>query len=137
MRLTTAFANQLAQAPKIIDDDMVWYTVNNGRRLKVAVMAVATNEFMELRVYVGQHNRSFTLLYRNLPIRRYCPQGYHRNPDHSIIRGPHKHTWDEQHQDSIAYVPNDIDAYADVDTQIFEFLSEQNITVLGNYQPFS
>lgn len=134
-KLDEARANLLSTTPKIIYEKVEWKKVENGYKLIVSVFASDIDEPMELRGVVGKTNHSFTLLVKNIPLRRYCNQGYHTaRPSGIKIKGHHKHTWHEIYKDDGAYVPNDIDVHADIDTQLMQFLAEQNITLNSGYQ---
>lgn len=56
--------------------------------------------------------------------------GPHTNPDGQVIRGEHKHEWDEMHEDRRAYVPDDIDT-TDRDAIVMSFLGECAIMIEG------
>lgn len=127
-------ADYLSKVAKFINEDIIWKVDRNGYRLKVRVLSLEIKEVLQLVGFIGRTNHSFTLLFQNLPIRRYCNQGRHTSPDGNSVTGPHKHTWDEIHQDGFVYVPNDIDPQADPNDQLLQFLTEQNITLKGNYQ---
>ena len=56
----------------------------------------------------------------------------HPNPDGTIIRGPHKHKWNETYEDRQAYVPDDI-SFGDINREFQDFLKQCNIRLLGTY----
>ena len=85
------------------------------------------------------HNRYKTkcaFIYAGVCIRRWESVGPHKNPDGQVIKGEHKHEWDEMHEDRRAYVPDDIDT-ADRDAILMSFLSECAIMIegAGGYAP--
>jgi hypothetical protein len=122
-------ANELSKLPKIINEQVIWH------KLKVRVIAPDIKETLQVIGIIGKTNHSFTLLFQNLPIRRYCNQGRHTSPDGQTVVGPHKHTWDQIHEDSYVYIPDDINPEANPYEQFLQFLSEQNIALNGDYQP--
>ncbi len=127
-------ADELSKIHKIINEDVIWRTEHNGYKLRVRVLAPDVREVLELTGVVGKTNRSFTLLFKRLPIRRYCNQGRHTGPNGITVMGHHKHTWDQIYEDGFAYVPNDIDPNNDPNSQFFQFLTEQNIVLNAIYQ---
>jgi hypothetical protein len=127
-------ADELSKIHKIIQEDVIWRADYSGYKLRIRVLAPDLHEVLELTGIVGKTNRSFTLLFNRLPIRRYCNQGRHTGPDGVTVIGHHKHTWDQIHEDGFAYVPNDIDPKADPNSQFFQFLTEQNIDLKATYQ---
>lgn len=133
-KIDKAKADLLSTTEKVINEDICWELTDQGHELNVKVIAPDLNEVLELRGKIGKANRSFTLLYRKEPIRRYCAQGRHTAPDGTRIDGHHKHTWDEVSRDGYIYVPDDIDENADVNDQLFQFMQEQNILCVGDYQ---
>lgn len=134
-KLDKVYADLLSSTPKIITDVLKWHQYDDRYKLQLTkVLAPEIEEVLELTAYVGRTNRSYTLLYQSLPIRRYDAQGRHVTPDKQVVLGPHKHIWDLVHKDNYAYVPTDIDPNADPNIQLFQFLREQNISVLSNYQ---
>ena len=102
-------------------------------RLEATVLAEESSELLKLRGYVGRSNRSFVLLYRNTPIRKYTVHPVHI--DHETgerTTEPHKHTWDEVNQDRKVYLPNDI-RIGNANHELIDFLQECNITRRGAY----
>lgn len=90
---------------------------------------------LSLRGYVGPKNRSLVLLYRNTPIRKYTVHDRHKNPaTGEIVLGPHKHTWDDNWEDRLVYVPDDI-TVGDPNQELLDFLNECNIQLGGSYSP--
>ena len=92
--------------PKVIAANLLWQFVQMAYRLEATVLAEESSELLKLRGYVGRSNRSFVLLYRNTPIRKYTVHPVHI--DHETgerTTEPHKHTWDEVNQDRKVYLP--------------------------------
>lgn len=102
---------------------------------EVVVLAVESNKILRLTGFVGSigSNRSFALLYRNQPIRKWTVHHHHQNPDGQVLYGAHKHTWDEESEDEWAYVPADI-RVGDSNQELRDFLQECNIEVIGAIQ---
>lgn len=134
-----AEAERLLAAPKEIGGDIVWKQVTGGRiprwRFEVSVVVPATADLLRLVGNYGRTNWGFSLLYRNVPIRRFDGAGApHTNPDGTKVSQPHKHRWHDLHDDRQAYVPDDIDV-SNVNVAIFDFLKECGIDFKGRYQP--
>ena len=131
--ITQTDADALIAEPKEITGGLVWRTRGVGYRLQDVVVLTESGTMLRLTGYVGRKNRSFALLYRNTPIRRYTAHDQHKNPDGEIIRGPHKHIWDDAFEDRVAYVPDDI-RIGDPNEELFDFLTECNVTIRSSYQ---
>lgn len=82
----------------------------------------------------SQFGTKMAFIYGNLCIRRWESHGPHTNPDGKRIEGQHKHTWDDIHEDRLAYIPDDIDI-TNRDTILRSFLDECAITLEGVYEP--
>ena len=109
-----------------------WRPHGRGFRLDSAqVLALESGNLLRLTGYLGSSNRSFALLYKNLPIRKYTVHSSHRNPDGTVTRGPHKHTWDDVDEDRWTYVPDDI-TQGNPMQELLDFLKECNIQVMGD-----
>lgn len=136
--LTTDRANELATAPKTIWYTVTWQLVPARRyprwKLSVPVLQRASPDILVLEGNVGRSNFSFSLLYRNQAIRRYCGQGNHAVPGNGTIMGQHKHYWTEEHEDAMAYSPTDIDP-TNPNRAFYDFLKECNIELTGAYTP--
>jgi hypothetical protein len=89
-RLDQNEADRISIMPKIIKGNVVWQLANNGYKLSVNVIAPDISEILKLVGVKGRTNHSFSLLYKNDPIRRYCDQGIHTDPNKVTFRGPHK-----------------------------------------------
>jgi hypothetical protein len=128
-------ADKLSATPKVINEDLQWRPERSGRyRLRAHVLAPLVKEVLELWGVIGKTNFSFTLLFEQLPIRRYDNSARHTTPDGEVITVPHKHTWDNVREDAPVYIPEEIDPNADLNEQLLQFLEEENIRLAGAYQ---
>ena len=131
--VTKAQAEIMLAEAKVIAANLVWRFDRRSYRLEASVLAEESGELLKLRGYVGRRNRSFVLLYRNTPIRKYTV--HHMHIDHETgekTTKPHKHTWDEINQDRKVYLPDDI-RIGDANHELIDFLRECNITLRGAY----
>lgn len=133
--LDTEKADALSSMQKQIIGLIKWERKSKERyRLNTKVFAFNSEEELDLRGVVGKTNYSFSLLYRNQPVRKFTKHYYHRSKStKEEFREPHKHCWDGNTQDDRAYIPDDIDPQSSIDEQFLAFLKEENITVVGNY----
>jgi len=123
-------------ADKVIRATLRWQRRPGGRYyLEAAVLVLETNQLLRLTGFKGKLNRSFALLYRNLPIRRYTWHQKDKNPDGQHIYGPHKHVWDEIYGEHLKYVPKGVPT-GDINQELESFLKEVNIRRAGAYEPF-
>ncbi|MBN1287278.1 MAG: hypothetical protein JXB47_17900 [Anaerolineae bacterium] len=128
-------ADMLSETPKIISEDVVWKSMRGGRyRLKVPVLAIKINEVLELWGNVGVTNYGFSLAFQNITIRRYDNNPKHPLPSGEVLTVPHKHIWDEINESAEAYIPQDIDPNADINDQLLQFIEEENIRLIGEYE---
>ncbi len=135
--LDKALADHLSAASKTIMEEVRWRPDGRGAlSLEAQVLVAEIEDVLRLSCRIGKTNIGFTLLYQNMPIRRYNNRGRHTGPDGVRVDGPHKHTWDAQYEDRMVYIPNDIDANADLNDQFLQFLEEENIELKGAYQRF-
>lgn len=148
--VTAAEAELILAEDKVIAMNLVWQPddrglgrrrVRNRRpgrqtfRLEAQVFAVDSGETLRLLGKVGKTNRSFVLLYRNSPIRKYTVHSTHRDPKTRIVyTEPHKHIWDDKWEDRRVYIPNDI-RIGDPNEELLDFLDECNILLRGLYTP--
>lgn len=131
--ITKAQADTMLAEPKVIAAKLVWRFDRRGYRLEASVLAEESRELLKLRGYVGRRNRSFVLLYRNTPIRKYTVHRLHI--DHETgqkTTEPHKHTWDEINRDRKIYLPDDI-RIGNANHELIDFLWECNITLRATY----
>lgn len=128
-------AQKILAEPKVIRQDLVWSASGRAYRLEAVVIATVSGETLSLHGYVGVQNRSFALLYRDTPIRKFTVHPWHIDPvTRERVTDPHKHTWDDVYQDRRVYLPTDI-RIGDPNDEILDFLRECNISLLGGYQP--
>ena len=154
--VTTAEANAIIAENKIITERLTWRaepqalsSKRRGRRqrgrrqesdwtkftLEAGVSSLDSGENLRLLGNVGKTNRSFALLYQNIPIRKYTVHAIHKDPVTRIVyTEPHKHWWDELHEDKRVYIPNDI-RIGDPNEELADFLEECNISLREPYQP--
>lgn len=135
--VTAAEAAKVLAEDKVIDANLDWRFDRNLQAfcLQVDVICRTSGELLSLRGYVGDPNRSFALLYRNSPIRKYTVHNNqkHRDPlTGQVFREPHKHYWHDEYEGNVAYIPNDI-RIGDPNEEILDFLRECNISVRGSY----
>ena len=143
--VTEAEAEAILAEEKVITKNLRW--VSRGPRLELdaAVGIIRPPDDpdepekpaapLRLVGFIGKTNRSFALLYQNLPIRKYTVHDHHTNPKTGeVVYGPHKHTWDDDWEDGLVYVPADIRS-GDVNEELIGFLNECNIRLEGAYQP--
>ena len=73
------------------------------------------------------------MLFQNQPIRKYTVHAFHRDPvTRKRVTEPHKHTWDDEWEDQLVYIPNDI-RIGDPNDELLDFLRECNISFRGIY----
>ena len=131
--ITKAQADAMLVEPKVIATNLVWRFDRSGYRMEATVLAEESGELLKLRGYVGRRSRSFVLLYRNTPIRKYTVHRIHIDRDTGEkTTEPHKHTWDEINQDRKIYLPDDI-RIGDANCELVDFLYECNISLRGTY----
>ena len=134
MDISQLEADALITERKVVTGNINWRLDGQGYKMtELVVLAVESGELLRLRGRVGHHNRGFTLLYKNSPIRRLSFHPKHRNPGGELIRGPHKHLWYDDYEDSIAYVPSDI-MFGNWLEELQGFLKECNIEFTGTIQ---
>lgn len=146
--VSAAEADRLLAEDKVIAMNIFWRADGRGvgrRRthgqrsdiqtfkLEVSVLSLDSGELLSLRGSIGKTNRSFALLYKNYPIRKYTVHNRHRDPvTHIVYTEPHKHIWDDKWQDRRVYIPNDI-RVGDPNQELEDFLNECNILLRGSY----
>ena len=139
--VTAAEADRIVAEYKAIAMNLTWRfdSLIQGYRLQADALHEASGEILRLVGYVGEVNRSFVLLYRNSPIRKFTVHNYlrHRDPINGrVFREPHKHFWHDVHRDHPAYIPDDI-RIGDPNEELIDFLAECNISLRGSYIPQS
>ena len=131
--VTKAQADTVLAEPKVIAANLLWRFDRICYRLEATVLAEESGELMKLRGYVGRKNRSFVLLYRNTPVRKYTVHPLHTDYETGEkTTEPHKHTWDEINLDRKVYLPDDI-RIGDANDELIDFLRECNIMLRGAY----
>ena len=131
--VTEAEAQTILTEHKVIGANLSWIADGVIQRLEAKVLCVESEEILTLKGTRGKTNRSFVLLYKNTPIRKYTVHAYHRDPvTREVIRQPHKHTWDEEYQDRRVYIPDDI-RVGNINEELLDFLQECNIKLRGTY----
>ena len=131
--MTGRDADEIVAAEKVVAVNLTWRRRGQGYGLEAKVMAVESKQILSLRGYVGAKNRGYVLLYQNTPIRKYTVHDRHRDPaTGEVVRGPHKHVWDEEWGDRHVYVPEDIDD-TDPNSELLSFLAECNVTLRSSY----
>ncbi len=128
-------ASILAEA-KVITANVRWRPVG-GRSgeayyLEATVLAPIQDVTLWLKGYKGRRNRSLALIYKGFPIKKITVHNQHTNPDGYVLRQPHKHAWNEAHDDREAYIPTDI-TFGDINVEFTGFLRQCNINLLGTY----
>lgn len=125
--VTRAEAERIIAEPKVIGANLSWKKEGQGHRLEAKVLCEESGEMLVLKGYQGKRNRSFALLYRNEPIRKYTVHPYHIDPvTRERFTGPHKHYWDDEWEDRRVYIPTDI-RMGDPEEELVDFLAECNI----------
>ena len=137
MAVTATEAEMVLAARKTIDVSLSWSGRQDFYKLQADVLLEDTDEILDLRGNVGRTNRSFALLYRNTPIRKYTVHNVHRDPATNIVhREPHKHFWDDVWGDRRVYIPTDI-RIGNPNEELMDFLGECNIRLSGSYRPLT
>ncbi len=131
--MTEAVANELLEENKVIGANVSWRMDGHVSRLEATVLCIASERTLSLRGFYGKKNRSFVLLYRNTPIRKYTVHASHKDPvTRQVVRQPHKHWWDDEWEDRRVYIPNDI-RIGNLNEEFLDFLQECNIELRGSY----
>ncbi len=132
--VTSAEANAIWSEPKVIAVNLVWRRELRNFRLEATILATTTGRTLSLRGYIGRKNRSFALLFKNIPIRKWTVHDRHRDAvSGQMVTQPHKHTWDDLHEDRATYLPTDMHV-GDPNQELMDFLKECNITLRGAYR---
>ncbi len=131
--LSTQEADDLLRERKVITANLYWRPEGRGFKLEATVLSIVSSKPLKLHGYVGPVRRSLALLFQSVAIRRLCIGGSHRNPDGNLIRGLHKHLYDDQADDRIAYIPQDINE-GNINNEFMDFLRECSIVLEGTYQ---
>lgn len=133
-KITKIEADRVIAEQKIIGGNIRWARIGRAFRLDdILVLCTTSQEILKLRGYVGPRNRSFVLLWKNYPIRKWTVHSRGKLPDGTRIDGPHKHVWDDDLEDEWCYVPTDI-RIGNPNEELIDFLRECNIELLGSYR---
>ena len=81
--VTESEASRVLEELKVIGANLSWQNDGETLRLEATVLCLASQEVLKLRGFVGRTNRSFALLYRNAPIRKYTVHASHTDPSNS------------------------------------------------------
>ena len=129
-----AEADGLVASAKVIAANLVWRFQRGGYRIEATVLVEDSGEVLRLVGYVGRKNRSFALLYRSTPIRKFTVHDRHIDPKTGErVTGPHKHWWDDEYEDNRVYIPDDI-RIGDPNDELVDFLKECNIDLRASYR---
>jgi len=123
---------RLHNMPKVIEEDWVWDVDGRSFRGEATVICLDSAAKLTLKAW-KRRNYGFCLLYKSSKVVRRWDDGFHRNPDGTLIEGSHKHQWHPQYEDKKAYSVEDITT-DNVDDAFFDFLDEENIELRGEYQ---
>ena len=131
--VTEAEANRLIAAAKVVAANLRWRFQRGGYRIEAAALVERSGEILRLVGYVGKKNRSFALLYQNTPVRKFTVHDRHTDPKTGErVTGPHKHWWDDEHEDRRVYIPTDI-RIGDPNHELIDFLKECNVSLRASY----
>ncbi len=131
--VTASEADVLIASPKVIAANLKWRFRRGGYRIEATVLVEDSGEDLRLVGYVGRKNRSFGLLYKSTPVRKYTVHDRHIDAKTGErVTGPHKHLWDDEYEDNRVYIPNDI-RIGDPNDELVDFLVECNIDLRGSY----
>ena len=131
--VTEAEATGLLEESKVIGANVAWRMDGSVSRLEATVLCINSERTLNLRGFYGKKNRSFVLLYRNTPIRKYTVHASYKDPvTRQVVRQPHKHWWDDEWEDRGVYIPNDI-RIGNLNEEFLDFLQECNIELRGSY----
>ena len=135
--VTAAEADGLIASAKVIAANLIWRFRRGGYRMEATVLVKDSGEALRLVGYVGKKNRSFALLYRGIPIRKFTVHDRHTDPKTGErVTGPHKHWWDDEYEDNRVYIPDDI-RIGHPNDELVDFLVECNIDLRASYSPES
>jgi len=113
-----------------------WEFVNNAYRLETDVFVegqTLPKATLKVKATMTARRYSFSLWYNNNQLIRRWDIKRHVHVDGTVICGPHKHRWTEEHGERHVYPVNDV-AENDVNQGLLDFLTECNINILGVYQ---
>lgn len=130
--VTKAEIDRIYDMEKVIEEDWEWQKRGSNLIGEATVYCLNEDVNLVLKAWKRQ-NYGFCLLYKGSKVvRRWDDSTPHTNPDGEVIKEPHKHYWDEDHEDRFAYPVDDVET-DDVDEGFFDFLDECGIDLLGSY----
>lgn len=123
--------NLYSEEKTVRGEELVWKFIRNSYRLEATVLTAGGTELL-LR---ATHHKaySFVLLHRKTQLIRRWDTRRHRNPDGTIIVGPHKHKPTTSYGKDLAYNVDDV-PQDNLEAGLLAFLKECNINVEGTYQ---
>lgn len=120
-------AEELHYAEKVIYENVNWEWDGQKHVTTVRVDCVNRDDVLRLTAWRTDRRYTFSLLYRNaIVIRRWGDHPGHENPDGEEIDGPHKHEYQEGHDDDWAYPTDDVST-SNPRQAFFDFLDEESI----------
>lgn len=106
--VTKAEIDRIYAMEKVIEEDWDWEERGSNIVGEATVYCLNEDITLVLKAWKRQ-NYGFCLLYKGSKIvRRWDSSTPHINPDGGTIEQPHKHYWDENHEDKFAYPVDDI-----------------------------
>lgn len=122
-----------SEEKSIRGEDLIWRWDSNSNcsRLEASVITSGGIELLLRATFRKRY--SFALLHRKTQLIRQWDTKRHKNPDRSVVVGPHKHRPMAKYGKSLAYNVDDIPP-DDVKEGLLAFLKECNIKVVGYYQ---
>lgn len=125
---------KLIRTRKIVSASVTWRSFLGTWRLEATALEPISNNILRITGYIGRHNYSFCLLYKNYPVRKYTKHDKHKYKG-KVYTVPHKHKWSLEEEDAEVYIPTDIDPKWNINEQFLAFCKECNIDLVGSYQP--
>lgn len=130
--VSKAEIDRIYDMEKVIEEDWDWEKRGEHYQGEVTVYCIDSDITLTLKAW-KRRSYGFCLLYKNSKVvRRWDDSSPHYNPDGEKITGPHKHYWDEEHEDKFAYEVDDVTT-SNVDKAFMDFLDECNIEHRGAY----
>ena len=132
--MITDEAERIVNLPKHVPEKILWRSrpqSPNSYRFKVDVLGFRLGVTLQLVGVLGPETWSFVLLANNhVKLRRIStPKNPHPNPDGTLIDPYHKHRWTTEHEDRLAYIPDDI-LWDNHHTVLMSFARECHIDLL-------
>lgn len=137
MELPSQERDKLYSVRKTVEGGQLeWKYVNNAYRLEADVFVegqTLPKAMLKVKGTLTERRYSFSLWYSNNQLIRRWDIKRHVNVDGTVICGPHKHRWTEEHGEKLVYLVNDV-AENDVNQGLSDFLKECNISLVGAYR---